>query len=189
MRTANWLEKTLMLGKSEGRRRRGQQRTWWLNDISDSMGMSWSKLQEMMKDSKAWGAIGYGVTKCWTRLSDWTTTKYNLLTILIFICIYAYIWASQVALVVKNPPANSEEVRDAGLIPGSDRCPGGSHGNPLQYSCLENPHRQRSLVATIHAVTKASDLSEHLCNKMALILVSFLRTSSPISLTVFYILF
>ena len=50
--------------------------------------------------------------------------------------------ASQVALVVKNLPANAG---DAGLIPGSGRSPGGGHGNPLQYSCLENPHGQRSL--------------------------------------------
>ena len=48
-------------------------------------------------------------------------------------------WASQVVLVVKNPPANAGDVRDLGLIPGSGRFPGGGHGNPLQHSCLENP--------------------------------------------------
>ena len=52
--------------------------------------------------------------------------------------------ASQVALVVKNPPANAE-VRDSDSIPGSERSPGGQHGNPPQYSCLENPHKQKSL--------------------------------------------
>jgi len=46
---------------------------------------------------------------------------------------------SQVALVVKNPPANAGNIRDTGSIPGSGRCPGGGHGNPLQYSFLENP--------------------------------------------------
>ena len=46
---------------------------------------------------------------------------------------------SQVALVVKNPPANAEDIRDSGSIPGSGRCPGGGHGNPLQDSCLEKP--------------------------------------------------
>ena len=45
----------------------------------------------------------------------------------------------QVALVVKNPPPNAGDIRDAGLIPGWERSPGGGHGNPLQYSCLENP--------------------------------------------------
>ena len=48
-------------------------------------------------------------------------------------------------LVVKNPPANAGGLRDLGLIPGWGRFPGGGHGNPLQYSCLENPHEQRSL--------------------------------------------
>ena len=51
---------------------------------------------------------------------------------------YSNIWASQVALVAKNLPANAGDVRDAGLIPGSGRCPGGGSGNPLQDSCLEN---------------------------------------------------
>ena len=54
--------------------------------------------------------------------------------------------ASQVALVVKNTSASAGDVRDAGLILGMGRSPGGGHGNPLQYSCLENPHGQRSLV-------------------------------------------
>ena len=53
--------------------------------------------------------------------------------------------ASQVVLVVKNPPANAGDIRDAGSIPGSGRSPRGGHGNPLQYSCLENPLRQMSL--------------------------------------------
>ena len=48
-------------------------------------------------------------------------------------------WASQVALMVKNLPANEGDVRDVGSIPGLGRFPGGGHGNPLQYSCLENP--------------------------------------------------
>ena len=51
-------------------------------------------------------------------------------------------WASQVVLVVKNPPANVGDVGDVGSIPGSGRSPGGGHGNPLQYSCLENPMDQ-----------------------------------------------
>ena len=53
--------------------------------------------------------------------------------------------ASQVALVVKNPAANVGDIRDAVLIPGLGRSPGGGHGNPLQYSCWENPHGQRRL--------------------------------------------
>ena len=55
---------------------------------------------------------------------------------------------SQVALVVKNLAASEEDVRDAGVIPGSGRSPGGGQGNPLQYSCLESPHEQKSLWST-----------------------------------------
>ena len=53
--------------------------------------------------------------------------------------------SSQVVPMVKNPPANAGDIRVVGSISGSGRSPGGSHGNPLQYSCLENPHGQRSL--------------------------------------------
>ena len=70
---ANSLKKTLMLGKIEGRRRRGQQRIRWLDGIIDSMDMSLSKLQEIVKDREVWCAPAHGVTKSWTRLSNWTT--------------------------------------------------------------------------------------------------------------------
>ena len=70
MQRANSLEKTLMLGKIESRRKRGWQRTRWLDSITDSMDMSLSKLQDMVKDREAWRAAVHGVTKGWTRLSN-----------------------------------------------------------------------------------------------------------------------
>ena len=63
-------------------------------------------------------------------------------------------WASQVVLVVKNPPASAGDIRDTGLTPGSGRSTGGRHGNPLQYSCLGNPMERGAWWATVHGVPK-----------------------------------
>ena len=77
MQRADSLEKTLMLGKIEGMRRRGWQRMRWLDDIIKSVDMSLSKRQEIVKDKEVWYAAVHGVTKGWTWLSDWTELNWT----------------------------------------------------------------------------------------------------------------
>ena len=72
MQGADSLEKTLMLGKIEGRMRRGRQRMRWLDDITDSMHMGFGALQDMVMDREPWHAVVHGVAKSWTQLSDYT---------------------------------------------------------------------------------------------------------------------
>ena len=91
--------------------------------------------------------IVHEVAKSRTQLSDFFTFMTN--------------GASQVVLVIKNPPANVGEIKDAGSISGLGRSPGGGNGNPLQYSCLENPMDRGTWWATVHRVgCKESDMTE-----------------------------
>ena len=74
-----------------------------------------------------------------------------------FLCLHFKLasWSSQMELVVKNLPANAGDARDSGSIPESGRCPGGGHGSPLQYFCLENPMDRGTWQATVHGIAKS----------------------------------
>ena len=72
-----------------------------------------------------------------------------------FDCLQGQIQASQVTLVVQNPPTSAGDIRDSGYIPGSGRSAGGGRGNPHQYSCLQNSHGQRSLAKSLHKIAKS----------------------------------
>ena len=92
--------------------------------------------------------------------------------------------ASHLALVVKNPPANAGDIRDAGSVLGSGRSPGGEHGNPLQYSCLENPMDKGAWWATDHRVAENQTQLKRLSTHTSLIWCAEksplpLRSSSP----------
>ena len=93
------------------------------------------------------------VARAWAQLERFSYLKVS--------CSWIWVWASsslgafQVALVVKNSPANAGDIRNVGSIPGLERSPGGGYGNLLQYSCLENPIDRGAWRATVHLVTKS----------------------------------
>ena len=110
----------------------------------------------------------FGARECWSLILAHKRKLLNFLELCIPAVKYNFVvaqscltlcdpmdWASQAALVIKNPPTNARDVRYAGSIPGSGRSPGEGNGNPLQYSCLEKPMDRGAWQPTVHGVTKS----------------------------------
>ena len=113
---------------------------WW----EIHKGRLWPERERINADLRIWATTVYELWSSTILLSYLTENFGNL---------FAFM-TSQFELVINNPLTSEGDIRDVGLIPGSGRSPGGRHGNPLQYSCLENPIERGAWRATVHRATK-----------------------------------
>ena len=143
MQRVDSLEKTVVLGGIGGRRRRGWQRMRWLDSITDSIHMSLGEVQELVMDREAWHSAVHEVAKSWTRLSDWTEWNWT-----------DSLWASQVRLVIKNPPAIEGDARYVGLT-WFGKISWRRKWQPIPVYLSEKFHEQRRLMGYSPWVAKS----------------------------------
>ena len=129
--------------------------TWNAYILYNSNCMTFWKRQNHWDSKSTSGCQGLSGSEGWTGRGQRVFRAGTLLCVKLSYSSIHDLGASQGVLVVKNPPANAGDMRDMGLIPGLGRSPGGEHGNPLQYSCLENPMDRGAWLATVHWVAKS----------------------------------
>ena len=163
MGRANLLNKTLMLGKIEGKRRKGWQRMRWLYTVTDSMDMSLSKLRKLVKDREAWHAGVHGVARSCTWLSNRTTTMHNIhFTIWTFLSVWFIpVWGFPGGASGKESTFQCRRLRRPGFDPWVKEDPWRRKWQPTPVFLPGKFHGQRSWWATVHGVAE-SDTTEHI---------------------------
>ena len=155
------LEKTLMLGKIEGRKRRGRQRMRWLDSITDSMDMGLGGLRELVMDTEAWHAVVHGVAKSWTRLSDWTEVMVKL--------------GFPGGTNGKEQAYQCRRHKKCGFDPWVEKIPWRRAQQPTPVFLPGESHGQRSWQATVYGVPKSQTQLKRLSMHVPMVKMTMLH--------------